>query len=212
METRRKAGRLKMSKKKVTLLGLLFVERERGKKNVHQIRVWVSSQFLIYWLCKYGEMEQYGRTVWICLSLSPSVCCCRIVCKYSARWEVCFGCWMIKILVLRVLPAAVPLVCVIASAHDSLCFFSFFFSSFCVSLSFLTLFLWLLLFLFPLSLQHVPPFLFLCLYTPPPPLPFLPFPLGSGAKVGWRTKANTAQGRAEGDPKAGKLIMCMLVF
>lgn len=44
---------------------------------------------------------------------------------------------------------------------------------------------------------------------PPPPLPFLPFALGSGAKVGWRTEANTAQGRAEGDPKAGQLIMCV---
>lgn len=66
----------------------------------------------------------------------------------------------------------------------------------------------------PLSLQHVPPFLFSVSLLPPylPPLPFLPFPLGSGAKVGRQTEANTAQGRAEGDPKAGELIMSMLVF
>lgn len=55
-----------------------------------------------------------------------------------------------------------------------------------------------------------------CVSAPPtssrPPLLFLSFPLGSGAKVGWQTEANTAQGRAEGDPKAGELIMCMSVF
>lgn len=46
---------------------------------------------------------------------------------------------------------------------------------------------------------------------PPPPVLFLSFPLGSGAKVGRRTEANTAQGRAEGDPKAGELIMWLCV-
>lgn len=55
-----------------------------------------------------------------------------------------------------------------------------------------------------------------CVSAPPtssrPPLLSLSFPLGSGAKVGWQTEANTAQGRAEGDPKAGDLIMCMSVF
>ncbi|KAI9530675.1 hypothetical protein NQZ68_000165 [Dissostichus eleginoides] len=34
----------------------------------------------------------------------------------------------------------------------------------------------------------------------------------NSAKVGSRTEANTAQGRAEGDPKAGELIMCVFVF
>lgn len=52
-----------------------------------------------------------------------------------------------------------------------------------------------------------------CVSAPPTSSrPSLSFPLGSGAKVGWQTEANTAQGRAEGDPKAGDLIMCMSVF
>lgn len=41
--------------------------------------------------------------------------------------------------------------CFRVTARDSFRFFSFFFLSFCVQLSFLTLFLWLLLFLFPVS-------------------------------------------------------------
>ncbi|MEQ2290547.1 hypothetical protein AMECASPLE_004278 [Ameca splendens] len=51
--------------------------------------------------------------------------------------------------------------------------------------------------------------------NPPPPdsaLPFLCFPLGSGAKVGRPTEANTSQGRAEGAPKADELIICVFVF
>lgn len=40
--------------------------------------VWASLK-KIYWLYEHGEMQQYGRSVGICLSLSPSVCCCRIV-------------------------------------------------------------------------------------------------------------------------------------
>lgn len=86
------------------------------------------------------------------------------------------------------------------------------FSRFLCAVLCLNSFLGLLLFLFLLSLQacHSLP-LSVALHTPPP-LPFLSFPLGSSAKVGWQTEANTAQGRAEGDPKAGELIMCTSVF
>lgn len=72
--------------------------------------------------------------------------------------------------------------------------------------------------LFLLSLQHVPslpPSMSSPHHNPPPPdsaLPFLCFPLGSGAKVGRQTEANASQGRAEGKSKAGELIMCVFVF
>ncbi|KAM9350975.1 uncharacterized protein ABDE67_008269 [Symphorus nematophorus] len=69
----------------------------------------------------------------------------------------------------------------------------------------------------PQRISVVAELFLLCMSLPssfcvsPPPLLFLPFPPGSGAKVGRRTEANTAQGRAEGDPKAGELIMWLCV-
>ncbi|XP_044065723.1 uncharacterized protein LOC122882433 isoform X1 [Siniperca chuatsi] len=113
---------------------------------------------------------------------------------------------MINIQILRVLPAAVPLFCVTTSAHDTLRCFSF--------LVFLCLTLFLNSFSLTPPLSVHPSLATACPSLPlsvslhlPPPLLFLPFPLGSSAKVGRRSEANTAQGRAEGDPKAGELIM-----
>lgn len=117
---------------------------------------------------------------------------------------------------LQVLLAALSLLCVTGSAHDSSWFLSLSFSSFFFrgTLSFLT----------PPSLSSSshysmsPPFLLQCPphnATPPPPdsaLPFLRFPLGRGAKVGRQTEAIASLGRAEGEPKAGELIMCVFVF
>lgn len=116
----------------------------------------------------------------------------------------------------------IPLICVIAPARDTSRLFSF------LPPVFPCLTLFLNSFPPPRSLLSVPPVslatacpslpLSASLRRPPthpahpPPPPFLPFPLGSGAKVGWRTEANTAQGRAEGNPKAGELIMCMFMF
>lgn len=119
-------------------------------------------------------MEQYGRSVGIGLSLSPSVCCCRIVYISTVQGERCvldFG--MINIQSVNVLPAAVPLFSCHCSRQFPLLLFLF------------LVFLCPTLFLnsFPLtpplsvprlSLQHVPPFLFLCLYTPPHLLLLLP--------------------------------------
>ena len=154
-------------------------------------------------------MEQHGRSVRICLSPSPSVCCCRIAYKYSTRWDVCFGWFTYKLSAL--LPAAVPLLCV--TAHDS--FFSFFFSAFRVSLAFLTLFLWLLLFLFPLSRYSMSLPSSFCVSTPPspPPLPFSPLPSWQRCQSGQADRGKHSTGQSRGRSKGWRIdyvYVCVL--
>ncbi|KAM8864537.1 uncharacterized protein AB9W97_018806 isoform 2-T7 [Spinachia spinachia] len=103
--------------------------------------------------------------------------------------------------------ARLPSCCFVWRRHDS---FSscLFIVCWCLTNSFSRCLLFLFLLSLSFSLATACPSLPLSVSTPPSPLLLSPLPLGSSAKVGRRTEANTAQGRAEGDPKAGELIVC----
>lgn len=188
-ETPRKTDRIKMSRKKVSLPGL------------HTSNSVLKSSYLgpvlFFWSfdCKNVEMEQYGRSAGV-LSLSPSVCCCRTV---EVRGDRC----VLDVRQLaysfsecsQLLSHCLASLSLYTTVDDS----SFFFLSFGVSLSFLTLFSLTPPLSVPplsLSLQYVPPFLFFSVSTPPL-LPSFFFPSLLAAVPKWAGGPRHTQHRAE---------------
>lgn len=156
MKTWRTAGRIKMET--VAVLGC--------SRNYPSVQSWNLKPvwaFQIRFLRRFVRCCNMAETS---ACLSQTVRCCKIVCEYSARSQECSGGFMINTLILAALQAAVPLARGFVSAHDSLHFLSFFFLSFSVSL-FLTLSLWPLLFLFPLSHYSMSLPSSLSVFTPP---------------------------------------------
>lgn len=111
-------------------------------------------------------------------------------------------------------PAAVRLFCVTASARNSWCVSSFSVSCFflCISLSFLTLFFWLLLFLFPLSLATACPSLPLSVYLPSSP-PFSLLPSWQQCQSGQAQQGKHSTGQSRGRSKGWRIdyvYVCVL--
>ncbi len=117
---------------------------------------------------------------------------------------------MINRQIIRVLPAVLTLFCVTAFAHGSLRFFSFCFLCFCVSLFLNSYSLTPPLSVPPLSLQHVPPFLFLC---PPSSPPFSPLPSWQHCQSGQAERGKHSTGQSRGRSKGWRIdyvYVCVL--
>lgn len=187
METWRKGGSRKTCRKTAAVLGRPFILK---------FEIW-NQLFWSVWL--------WDETIWqkcLDLSLSPTVWWWRTVCKYSVRWDVWF--WITAIY--HRTPRCCPTRFSYCICSQQFLFFLLFISLYLSQLFFVDSSFFCPPSLYSMSLPSS-----FCVYTPLLPSHCSPSLLAAVPKWAGGLR-QTAQGRAEGDPKAGQLIIRVLMF